>query len=71
MRLHAGFSDFPQRSGFGSNEEPGFLTRLFLWLVRASDAAMSPRPIRVYYQFGSGGWRSRSTSQLYKVNRCR
>lgn len=28
-------------------------------------------PVRVYYKFESGGWRSRSTRQLQKVYRCK
>jgi hypothetical protein len=53
-------------------EEPNLLMRLFIWLIHELGVeAACPSPIRVFYKFGSGGWRSRSTSQLHKVNRCR
>ncbi len=46
--------------------------RLFLWLVRElGGEVVSPHPVRIFYKFDSGGWRSRSTSQLHKEYRCR
>jgi hypothetical protein len=45
--------------------------RFFVWLHELGGEIVGPRPVRVLYKFGSGGWRSRSTSQLRKVNRCR
>jgi hypothetical protein len=53
-------------------QEPNLLMRLFLWLLgELGGDIVSPSPVRVFYKFGSGGWRSRRTSQLHKVNRCR
>jgi hypothetical protein len=52
--------------------DPGLLFRMTLWLLRTSGQAMGPAlPVRVYYKFGSGCWRSRNTLQLHKVYRCR
>jgi hypothetical protein len=54
------------------HEEPNLLVRFFVWLIHElGGEIVGPRPVRVLYKFGSGGWRSRSTSQLRKVNRCR
>jgi hypothetical protein len=51
---------------------PGLLFRLTLWLLRVSGQYMSqPLPVRVYYKFDAGCWRSRNTLQLHKVYRCR
>jgi hypothetical protein len=48
------------------------LWRLLLWLLREiGGEIVDARPIRVYYTFGVGGWRSRRTTQLHKVYRCR
>jgi hypothetical protein len=52
--------------------EPNLLTRLVLWLLgELGGEAVHPSSVRVFYKFGSGAWRSRSTSQLQKVYRCR
>jgi hypothetical protein len=54
------------------HEQQNLLLRFFAWLLHELGVEIvSPRPVRVFYKFGSGGWRSRSTSQLHKVNRCR
>jgi len=51
---------------------PGLLFRLTLWLLRMSGQDMGqPLPVRVYYKFDAGCWRSRNTLQLHKVYRCR
>jgi hypothetical protein len=47
------------------------LLRLVLWLLRAESDGPVPLPVRVFYKFDSGCWRSRSTHQLHKVYRCR
>jgi hypothetical protein len=55
-----------------AHEVPNLLMRFFSWLIHELGVEIvGPRPVRVFYKFGSGGWRSRSTSQLRKVNRCR
>jgi hypothetical protein len=52
--------------------EPSRLFRLLLWFVRNLGAEVyTPVPVRVYYKFDSGCWRTRSTLQLHKVYRCR
>lgn len=52
--------------------DPGLLYRLNLWLLRMTAAGLGqPLPVRVYYKFDSGRWRSRNTLQLHKVYRCR
>ena len=52
--------------------DPGLLFRLTLWLLRMSGQDMGqPLPVRVYYKFDAGCWRSRNTLQLHKVYRCR
>jgi hypothetical protein len=66
MRLRASSSEL------STHEEPNLLLRFFSWLIHELGVEIvSPRPVRVFYKFGSGGWRSRNTSQLHKVNRCR
>lgn len=68
MRLHGG----SRYLGYGVDEQPGFLMRAFLWLVRElGGEVVETRPVRIFYKFDSGRWRSRSTSQFHKVNRCR
>jgi hypothetical protein len=58
--------------GMAALADPGLLFRMTLWLLRMSGQAMGPAlPVRVYYKFGSGCWRSRNTLQLRKVYRCR
>jgi hypothetical protein len=48
------------------------LLRLFLWLMQGLGLdAHNTLPVRVYYKFDSGSWRSRSTRQLQKVYACR
>jgi len=50
----------------------GLLLRLALWLLHTLGAEMgAPLPVRVYYKFDAGCWRSRMTLQLHKVYRCR
>ena len=50
----------------------GLLLRLVLWILRTLDAhVVTAMPVRVYYKFDSGCWRSRNTLQLHKVYRCR
>jgi hypothetical protein len=50
----------------------GRLHRLLLRVARGLSADESaPVPVRVYYKFDSGCWRSRNTQQLHKVYRCR
>ena len=52
--------------------KPSLRLRLILWLVRLCGQDMgSAMPVRVYYKFDSGCWRSRNTLQLHKVYRCR
>ena len=54
------------------HQEPNLLMRFFLWLLGGlGGEIVVPSPVRVFYKLGSGGWRSRRTSQLHKVNRCR
>jgi hypothetical protein len=49
-----------------------FPFRLVAWLRdRFEDGQRARQPARIYYQFESGAWRSRSTRQLNKVCRCR
>ena len=44
------------------------LLRLFLWFMQGLGLEVhNMRPVRVYYKFDSGCWRSRSTRQLQKV----
>jgi hypothetical protein len=51
---------------------PSRLFRLLLWFVRTLGPEMyAALPMRVYYKFDSGCWRSRNTLQLHKVYRCR
>lgn len=52
-------------------ESGGFhpVERLLAWLLGAQGEAALP--VRVYYKFDSGAWRSRRTHQLRKVYRCR
>lgn len=58
--------------GLPALPDPSLLFRLTLWLLRMSGQVMSPPvPVRVYYKFDSGRWRSRNTLQLHKVYRCR
>ena len=58
--------------GLPQMADPGLLFRMTLWLLRMSGQAMgSALPVRVYYKFDSGCWRSRNTLQLHKVYRCR
>jgi hypothetical protein len=48
------------------------LVRLLLWLARWLGLEQYTHvPVRVYYKFDSGCWRSRETQQLHKVYRCR
>ena len=48
------------------------LVRLLLRLARGIGTEQyAPVPVRVYYKFDSGCWRSRNTQQLHKVYRCR
>jgi hypothetical protein len=47
------------------------LLRLVMWLLRGDVDGRDGLPVRVFYKFDSGGWRSRSTRQLHKVYRCR
>jgi hypothetical protein len=47
------------------------LLRLVAWLLRGESDDREALPVRVFYKFDSGGWRSRSTRQLHKVYRCR
>jgi len=51
---------------------PSRLFRLLLWFVRTlGPEAYTVMPMRVYYKFDSGCWRTRNTLQLHKVYRCR
>ena len=51
---------------------PRLLFRLMLWFLRTLGADVgTPLPVRVYYKFDAGCWRSRNTLQLHKVYRCR
>jgi hypothetical protein len=51
---------------------PSRLFRLVLWFVRNLGAEVyTTLPVRVYYKFDSGCWRTRNTLQLHKVYRCR
>jgi hypothetical protein len=44
------------------------LLRLFLWFMHGLALEVhNTSPVRVYYKFDSGCWRSRSTRQLQKV----
>jgi hypothetical protein len=59
-----------------NGEEPlalsSLLVRLLLRLARGLGVEQyTPVPVRVYYKFDSGCWRSRNTQQLHKVYRCR
>jgi len=55
-----------------NSSESNLLVRLLLWLLgELGCEVVGPSPVRVFYKFASGGWRSRCTSQLHKVNRCR
>ena len=47
------------------------LLRFVLWLLRADSDGLTAVPVRVYYKFESGCWRSSSTRQLQRVYRCR
>lgn len=47
------------------------MLRFVLWLLRGEADPQEAIPVRVYYKFDSGAWRSRSTRQLHKVYRCR
>jgi hypothetical protein len=47
------------------------LLRILLWLLRGQLESSTALPVRVFYKFDSGCWRSRSTLQLHKVYRCR
>jgi hypothetical protein len=47
------------------------LLRLVAWLLRGESDDRDALPVRVFYKFDSGAWRSRSTRQLHKVYRCR
>lgn len=47
------------------------LLRFIAWLVHGEWGDRQGLPVRVFYKFDSGGWRSRSTRQLHKVYRCR
>jgi hypothetical protein len=47
------------------------LMRFVMWLLRGDADAHAGIPVRVFYKFDSGSWRSRSTRQLHKVYRCR
>jgi|WetSurMetagenome_2_1015567.scaffolds.fasta_scaffold615959_2 hypothetical protein len=47
------------------------LLRFMLWLLRADSEDPAALPIRVFYKFDSGAWRSRNTRQLQKGYRCR
>jgi len=47
------------------------MLRFVFWLLRGDGGAEDAIPIRVFYKFDSGGWRTRSTRQLQKVYRCR
>jgi hypothetical protein len=81
MLFPGGSSQHPASSQNSASEEgrglpemadPGLLFRMALWLLRMSGQAMgSPLPVRVYYKFDSGCWRSRNTLQLHKGYRCR
>ena len=62
--VHAGNTRLPASAGL--------LFRLVLWILRTLDAqVVTAMPVRVYYKFDSGCWRSRNTLQLHKVYRCR
>ena len=54
-----------------STETAHTMLRFVFWLLRGDGGAEGAIPIRVFYKFDSGGWRSRSTRQLQKVYRCR
>lgn len=47
------------------------LLRFVAWLLHGQTDDHDGLPVRVFYKFDSGGWRSRSTRQLHKVYRCR
>jgi hypothetical protein len=53
------------------NESAHILMRFAAWLLRGESGDRSGLPVRVFYKFDSGCWRSRSTHQLHKVYRCR
>lgn len=51
---------------------PSRLFRLLLWFARnLALEVVTALPVRVYYKFDSGCWRTRNTLQLHKVYRCR
>jgi hypothetical protein len=66
---HATMADEP---GLPAMAMPSWLFRLLLWIVRTLGAEVtSALPVRVYYKFDSGCWRTRNTLQLHKEYRCR
>jgi hypothetical protein len=69
----------PCPSDDSSREWPGTplarrsrVLRLLLRLARGlGTEECAAVPLRVYYKFDAGCWRSRNTQQLHKVYRCR
>jgi hypothetical protein len=59
------------RSAEADADTTHVLMRFVLWLLRGDEDAHAGIPVRVFYKFDSGSWRSRSTRQLHKVYRCR
>ncbi len=54
-----------------SDRPINLLLRFVLWLLGPEARFEAPLPVRVFYKFDSGRWRSRSTRQLRGVYRCR
>lgn len=59
------------RSAVAQAELSHTLMRFVLWVLRGDADDQIGIPVRVFYKFDSGSWRSRSTRQLHKVYRCR
>jgi hypothetical protein len=59
------------RSAAAREELSRTLMRFVLWVLRGDVDDQVRIPVRVFYKFDSGSWRSRSTRQLHKVYRCR
>jgi len=59
------------RASEPESENTHALLRFVLWLLRGQSDDHAAPPVRVFYKFDSGCWRSRSTHQLHKVYLCR
>jgi len=76
LRLLGLSSDSPDHGEPSEGSEIGVeaahsLLRLVAWFLRGEANDRDALPVRVFYKFDSGGWRTRSTRQLHKVYRCR